>query len=419
MKSGIESSPVALLAQGGPDWIAGRIYICNLVRALNLLPNEERIPFRLVLPHTSQSADLVDMGTNPLAARYFAFRATDRVATKLRSALRSLRRGRWPRSLEDVVVRAKARAVFPCTTSLGREFPAPWIGWIPDFQHKRLPRFFSEAEQRERDASFQDIADNACHVVVSSQDALHDLMQWFPVRPTRASVLSFVSVLADEWYEEEPDRVAARFQLPEKFLIFPSQFWIHKNHRILFEAIRLLRDKGLADICLVSTGQTNDYRHPEYFAGVQDFLVQHGLAAHVRILGLLPRKAQIHLMRRAVAVIQPSLFEGWSALVEDARSLGKRIYVSDIPVHREEHPADAVFFDPDRADQLAELVARDWPDLRPGPDLAREREACSQAHSRALAFAGGFLQILDRATANEKEKPWVYPQARPQTRRQP
>jgi hypothetical protein len=107
----------------------------------------------------------------------------------------------------------------------------------------------------------------------------------------------------------------------------------------------------------------------------------------------------VQLFRRAAAVIQPSLFEGWSALVEDARTLGKRIYVSDIPVHREQQPTDGVFFHPDRPEELAELVARDWPDLKPGPDLVRESEAHVQQRSRALAFARAFHQIVKRTTA--------------------
>ncbi len=252
----------------------------------------------------------------------------------------------------------------------------PWIGWIPDFQHKRLPQFFPEEELRIRDERFQGIVSEARHVVVSSEDARKDLMRWFPPGPTEVSVLSFVSVSSKEWYEEEPDEVAAKFQLPEKFLIFPSQFWIHKNHRVLFEAIRILRDRGISDICLVSTGHTNDHRHPEYFASLQCDLEKRGLKSHIRILGLLPRQVQVQLFRRAAAVVQPSLFEGWSALVEDARTLGKRIYVSDIPVHREQQPTNGVFFHPDRAEELAELVAKDWPDLRPGTGSgSRERSA--------------------------------------------
>ncbi len=398
------SPPFALLAQGGRNWIAGRIYVYNLVSALNLLPNEERIPFYLVLPHTSEPEGLTELGISNFVPRYFAFRATDSFFTKLRGAPESLIHGEWPRSLERVVTQAKATVVFPSLPSLGKEFPVPWIGWIPDFQHKRLPQFFSAHELRSRDERFREVLDDAYHVVVSSQDARHDLMRWFPTAPTRVSVLSFVSVSADEWYEEDPARVAAQFQLPEKFLIFPSQFWIHKNHRVVFDAIRILRLKGFTDIHLVSTGYTNDYRHPDYFWSLQKLLEQRDLNSHIRILGLLPRKIQIHLLRRAVAVIQPSLFEGWSALVEDARTLGKRIYVSDIPVHREQEPSDAVFFHPERADDLAELVAKDWPDLKPGPDLIKESEARSQQHGRALSFARTFLRILERAKANKREK---------------
>jgi glycosyltransferase involved in cell wall biosynthesis len=399
-KSDPRSLRVAVLALGGPEWTAGRVYVCNLLRALELLPEKERIPFCLVLPPTSRTADLNELGAGHLRVRRFAFRTTDSPLNKLRGAKRSLSRSKWPQSLEGVMARTKSDVVFPALASLGREFPVPWVGWIPDFQHKRLPQFFSDEELRDRDQRFQGIADDARQVVVSSEDARRDLLRWFPAASATVSVLSFVSVSSKAWYEEDPGQVAARFGLPKRFLIFPSQFWIHKNHRVLFEAIRILRDMGFTDICLVSTGHTHDSRHPLYFAILQKVLEKLGLNGHIRILGLLPRQVQVQLIRRAAAVIQPSLFEGWSALVEDARTLGKRIYVSDIPVHREQQPANAIFFHPDRPDALADLLARDWADLKPGPDLIRENEARAQECSRAVAFARVFQRILEQTRAS-------------------
>ncbi len=300
------------------------------------------------------------------------------------------------------MARAKATVAFPVLDSLGREFPIPWIGWIPDFQHKWLPHFFPEEEIGRRNKCFQGIVNDAWHVVVSSEDAHRDLQRWFPTEPSRVSVLPFVSVINGKWYEEGPANVAAQFDLPEKFLIFPCQYWVHKNHEMLFEAIRILRDRGFSDICLVSTGRTNDYRSPGHFARLEEFLRRHGLEAHVRILGLLPRNEEVQLLRRAAAVIQPSRFEGWSALIEDARALGKPMYVSDIRVHREQEPPHAVFFPLDEAERLAELVAKDWRELKPGPDLMNEREARDQQHERTLTFARTFLQILKRTVAGGK-----------------
>jgi len=49
-------------------------------------------------------------------------------------------------------------------------------------------------------------------------------------------------------------------------------------------------------------------------------------------------------MKKSIAIIQPSLFEGWSTVVEDAKSLGKNIIVSDINVHIEQKDERTVVF---------------------------------------------------------------------------
>jgi len=226
-----------------------------------------------------------------------------------------------------------------------------------------------------------------------------DVVRFFPMHAGKVSVLPFTSVAAPEWYEGQPAQVAAAYDLPEKFLIFPSQFWRHKNHRLVFEAMLILRKSGLRKVSLVCTGYTHDPRSPRYFGALKDWLAEHGLRSQVHILGFLPRNTQIQLIRRAAAVIQPSLFEGWSSLVEDARMLGKPSYLSDIAVHREQDPPNAVFFDTDSASNLADLIARDWADLSPGPDAVKENEARSSQEVRALDFARAFLKIAARTAA--------------------
>jgi hypothetical protein len=55
--------------------------------------------------------------------------------------------------------------------------------------------------------------------------------------------------------------------------------------------------------------------------------------------GLIERKEQIQLLRRCVAVVQPSLFEGWSTIIEDARIFGKR---TDVDIPQEQNPERSV-----------------------------------------------------------------------------
>ena len=140
----------------------------------------------------------------------------------------------------------------------------------------------------------------------------------------------------------------------------------------------------------------HDYRHPNYGEELLEKLTRDGLTERVHCLGLLDRYTQIQLLRGAAAIIQPSLFEGWSSLLEDARALAKCVYVSDIPIHREQDPPDAQFFNPHSPEELAALLVKDWRSLTPGPDLTREQRALSIQEDRAIDFARRFLRIVDR-----------------------
>ena len=392
------STSIGLLAQGGPSWIAGVNYIHNIINALNLLPDNEIPQLYLIMQMRTKSKDHNELSINLPPLRYYADVKNLSFRGKLATVKGSFLSLKWPRSLEWVATHINARAIFPTQNALGQHFPVPWIGWIPDFQHKRLPQYFSQDERLYRDKTFQKLLEEATHIVVSSKDAYKDLMHFFPTNPNKVSIFRFRSISMPKWYKDDPQQIAVNYGIHGKYLIYPSQFWIHKNHRIVFDAIRILREKGFSDVILVCTGDKNDFRQPEYFDSLQNWILQHNLKGKVVILGFLPRNIQIQLLRGAAAVVQPSLFEGWSMLVEEARMLGKRVYLSDIPVHREQNPPDSVFFTPDSAEQLAELIAKDWLYLKAGPDMNSEQQAYAQQAELAVEFARSFLRIVDRAS---------------------
>jgi hypothetical protein len=61
-------------------------------------------------------------------------------------------------------------------------------------------------------------------------------------------------------------------------------------------------------------------------------------------------------MQNALAIIQPSLFEGWSTVVEDAKALNQHVIASSLSVHKEQLEKNASFFDPFDYKRLAELM---------------------------------------------------------------
>jgi len=170
---------------------------------------------------------------------------------------------------------------------------------------------------------------------VNSRAAAADIAKFVPQATARVFMLPFAPAPSRDWLEDRPD-VLSRYGITQPFFIISNQFWIHKDHATAFDAFRIVAEHD-PQLALVCTGSTVDSRNPDYFPGLVARLKSWGLGQRVHILGLIPKRDQIELMKNACAVIQPTRFEGGpgGGAVYDAVSLDVPAIVSDIPVNRE------------------------------------------------------------------------------------
>jgi glycosyltransferase involved in cell wall biosynthesis len=288
-------------------------------------------------------------------------------------------------------------ALFECAQFYGWRFPFPRVAWITDFQHRHLPELFSFGAYWKRDLGFRAQILGRRHVMLSSEDSRSDCETFFPQSRGRTSVVRS-AMLPPNLSEGDGDpAMACVYQLPERYFYLPNQFWKHKNHRTVIEALRILRQEGYHSV-VAASGRAEDYRHPGHFAALQSLVHHYGLTHNFRLLGIVPRRHVFALMRGCTALINPSLSEGWSTTVEEAKSLGVPMLLSDLRVHREQAGDGADYFGPEMAGQLASLMAHheDSPDpLR----RDREKEAIAASQKRVKQFAVDFSETVERATA--------------------
>jgi glycosyltransferase involved in cell wall biosynthesis len=256
---------------------------------------------------------------------------------------------------------------------------------------------FPVEERRNLDVYRWEMADHATRVIVSSRDAWRDFGEFAPSATGKARVLSFVAQVPPEVYARDPAWVCAQYGLPQRFMHLPNQFWKHKNHQIVVRALRHVQAEH-PEIRIVCTGNTNEYRNPLYFGQLLAAISEAGVREQMILLGLVPYAHLMALMRQAVAVLQPSLFEGWSTTVEEAKSLGKAVLLSDLPVHREQAPPAARYFDPHAPRALAAALVATFEEGRPGPDADLEAAARAGLPVRTRAYAKAFLKIVSEVS---------------------
>ena len=274
----------------------------------------------------------------------------------------------------------------------------PTLSWIPDFQHIHLPEMFSALERRQRDWAFLRTAKISSRIILMSQSVKKDFETFAPQYAGKARVLQAVSRIPESTYEADLKSVLNLYHLPEKFVYIPNQFWRHKNHEMAFGALKILKDSGVK-VFIVCSGYPGDYRHPSYFADLLQKISSWGIRDQVALLGMIHRSHTFMLTRQAICVLNPSLFEGFGLTVDEARSLGKRVLLSDIPAHQEQDPPKAIYFDPYNSDDLAEKLGIIWRDAAPGPDVELELEARKSLVGRIHACAESFMSVANEVTS--------------------
>lgn len=240
--------------------------------------------------------------------------------------------------------KVSAQIVLPCIEPLNSQFSLPWVGYLCDFQHRHLPELFSSNEIQIRNQSFSRMLNTASHVIVNSKSVSIDAQDFHKDFRAQIHVLPFCPCPQQSWLSSELD-VRDSYNINKRYFIICNQFWKHKDHSTAFRAFaRFLQSSQ--DAMLVCTGQTSDYRNPNYFAEMKQLISDLGISSRVLILGHIPKRDQISLLKNSLGLIQPTLFEGGpgGGSGYDAISLGVPVIASDITVNREITCGDITFF---------------------------------------------------------------------------
>lgn len=331
---------------GNRGWIGGLYYLKNII--FSCLQSEKiKNSFDMVVLIDPKHADIFD-----------CFADTDGVELRIFAG-----ESKWKLMLYEMRL-IWMQGVKYCyaleLNKIGRFFKRKGIFWIPDFQHRTLPEFFSQEELARKQEKDTEMVMSKNPMVLSSLDAKNDLERFYPGYCCKIEVVHFVSYIEPEIRAITPEleeKVREKFGLKKKYIYLPNQFWQHKNHIVAVRAIEELKKRGaLADHDFVFTGNLEDYRNPAYINRLKEIMEAPQVADAIRLLGFVDRTEQLCIMKNAQFIVQPSLCEGWGTVLEDAKVLDKTVLLSDIPVHREQKNEKCRLFHPNEPEELANLM---------------------------------------------------------------
>jgi len=271
-----------------------------------------------------------------------------------------------------------------------RIFKKKAIFWIPDFQYLYFPQFFSTRELKNRKKRVQQIAEMKNSLILSSNSAKMDFLSQYSRAKCECFVVHFTSNIGRDIrkitkFKEK--KILRELNLDRKYVYIPNQFWQHKNHIVVLKAIKeLLKKEKFKNSRFVFTGEMSDYRNSQYMKEIKLVFEDKAFRNNLINLGFMDRMEQLIVMKNADFIIQPSLFEGWGTVLEDAKVMDKTVLLSDIEVHREQMYEKCILFDPYDAAKLAVLL-EEMIDLKKEDNLEKglnRLESDMQRYSKEL-----------------------------------
>lgn len=372
---------------GGKDWTGGYNYLLNLLQVLGRYQSDGLTPV-LFVGEGVDGKDVDSFAALPgvKVVRTPLLNASRRTASLLQAMLLG-RDG----ALQRLFKAHEIHVVFEAAQFFGWRLGIPAVAWIPDFQHKMLPHLFSRSAWWKREIGFRAQVVGGRTIMLSSEDARLACEQHYPSTRGHTRTVHFAVPPGPRISYSEAREIADSYGLPKTFFFMPNQFWRHKNHGLVLDSLAILRQRG-SQIVVAASGKQADPRDPSYFPEYQNRLEQLGLQNALNLLGLIPYAHLAALMRASSAMLNPSLFEGWSTTVEEARVMGTPMVLSDLDVHREQMGAGAVYFDRYSAQSLADALSG----FVPMSELQRELRvdaAREDALLRVGKFAGDFVDL--------------------------
>ncbi|MBO6538848.1 MAG: glycosyltransferase family 4 protein [Rhizobiaceae bacterium] len=249
---------------------------------------------------------------------------------------------------------------------------------IHDLMHRYEPHYPEVSESGRyaiREHRFSSIARVAERVLVDSEVGKQHVVDSYGADPAKIRVLPYIPP-AYIYDASVPEDFEERYPLPDKFLFYPAQFWAHKNHANLLQALAASREEKTDIHIIFSGGTAHEYDR------VKALATELSLQVNVSFVGYVPDVYLKGFFERARGMIYPTAFGPTNIPPLEAFVCGCPVAASGIYAMGEQLGDAALLFDPSDVQSIKRVAIALWNDDALCADLKEKGFAHARSWGR-------------------------------------
>jgi len=237
----------------------------------------------------------------------------------------------------------------------------PYLAIVWDLQH-RLQPWFPEVSAKgvwdHREAFYSRFLRRAAYVIAGTDAGSQEIQRFYQVPADRVRLLphptpSFAIKNSERKISVKEQQFLTAAGLTDPYLVYPAQFWSHKNHANLLLALKILRDQHQLNFSMAFVG--SDKGNKKY---IQDLGTELGLSSQLHFLGFVSEDNLVALYKGALALTYVSFFGPENLPPLEAFALCCPVIAADVPGAAEQLGDAALLVNPKKPDEIANAIRK-------------------------------------------------------------
>jgi len=224
----------------------------------------------------------------------------------------------------------------------------PFIMNVFDLQHRTHPWFpelSSESEWQGREDYYKRYLPRALAIITGTQRGKDEIQKMYGVDENNIYIIPHITS------KNSKSETGVTSILRVVTYIYPAQFWSHKNHKVIVEAVKIIRNSLRAQIKVNFIGE--DKGNLNY---IKRIVNEYGLSDQIKFLGFVSNEIKNNLYKESRGLIYSS-FSGPENLPPlEAFDIGIPVIYSDFPGAREQLGDYPFYFDPSSPMSLVNAI---------------------------------------------------------------
>ncbi|MCQ4088808.1 glycosyltransferase family 1 protein [Saccharibacillus sp. JS10] len=290
--------------------------------------------------------------------------------------------------------------IFPSQDSYSFQVDVPALTTVHDLMHRyesRFPEVSDNGEASYRDWVYQNIVEHTKGVLVDSEVGKQQLIETYGVKEDCAFVQPYIP---PNYIYNSPPKMrlspAVSESLPERYLFYPAQFWEHKNHASIVEAVRLLNEKHIR-VNFVFVGSHTGTARSETYTKLIEQIEAYGLQNQFVFLGYVKDEEMPLLYKKSSGLVMPTFFGPTNIPPLEAFVLQCPVAISGIYGMPEQLGDAALFFDPNSVEEIADRIQTLWTNTKVSEELVQKGSRRSSDWGKTQ-FGENLMQIIEVLT---------------------